>query len=643
MRGVLIGTDLLKDIDGSFKTIETNTNIQTAVNASIYFNEDMFNDFITGTSINEIVFISKNQLNAIIPDIELNENDEVVSNIGKDLSVVIKDYCQKKSLTYTPIVVDNNAITVPFVEDSDNKLIIRISFDTTALIDDTYARDNWEFLKLMHDTEENSIPKTYINDEELGFDSIGTAIRDNGNHPNFLVKKRFTPADNRTFPKVLKINTVEELEALKQSLEIDEYLQEYIYNPNDLLDNRVKFYRSVDLIYGSNLDILNLWCVEHSNSFEIDPTCDYDDNNVVQYWERPKYIYKFINHGDKDPHLSGDENTEVLLEDNTRVNLSSLQPNSVIKTVSIPNLPINELTYSTENWSTSYVDFMDNYHTDTATLKNKNVQENWIGFFYEIETTDGIRFSDVSQAEILCKTLESGSTDNYVVKFEKYPMLKVGDTILLYNTESEIVVDKQISNISISYGMIDVYTTDFEQIDVFLTMEEGENSIWGIMTHNYSYDCREIGFWPNCVDCSAGWYGGHGITGCCRCGELGGYGTCDSGDLFYATCYDIDAVYSRTCQLYGYCNSSKSDKRLKKKIKHVETLENGIKLYTFEFKKHYIKKVAELYNDDLRGVYKGVLAQDLVGTPYDMFIKIEDDGYFSVDYQGLGIKLTKLN
>ena len=641
MRGVLIGTDLLKDIDGSFKTIETNTNIQTAVNASVYFNEDMFNDFITGTSINEIVFISKSQLNTVISDIELNENDEVIPNKGKDLSIVIKDYCQKNSLTYTPIVVDNNAITIPFVEDSDNKLIIRVSFDTTALIDDTYARDNWEFLKLMYDTEENSIPKTYINDEELGFDSIGTAIRDNGNHPNFLVKKRFTPADNRTFPKVLKINTVEELEALKQSLEIDEYLQEYIYNPNDLLDNRVKFYRSVDLIYGSNLDILNLWCVEHSNSFEIDPTCDYDDNNAVQYWERPKYIYKFINHGDKDPHLSGDENTEVLMQDGTKVKISSLQTNSIIKTVSIPNLPINELDYNTSTWQSSYGDFMEGYQIDTATLKGKNVQENWTGFFYELETIDGIKFSDVSQAAILCKVLESGSTENYIVKFKLYADLNEGDTILLYNTETSTVVDKEISNITISYAMVDVYTTDFEQIDVFLTMEESENSTWGIMTHNYSYDCYEFGFYPNCVDCGGGWYASHGYSACCRCGGSW-YGWCSPGGI-YATCYDVDATFSRVCSPFGYCNNNKSDKRLKKKIKHVETLENGIKLYTFEFKKHYIKKVAELYNDDVSGVYKGVLAQDLVGTKYDMFIKIEDDGYYSVDYQGLGIKLTKLN
>jgi hypothetical protein len=639
MRAVLTGTDLLKDIDGSFKTIETNTNIQTAVDATIYFNEDDFNTFISESTINEIVLISKTQLNTIVPDIELDENNQIISNTGKDLSLFLKSYCEDNGITYTPIIVDNNAVTVPYVEDADNKLIIRIAYDTTALIDDLYAKDNWEFLKLMYDADENSIPKTYINDEELGFDSIGTTIRDNGNHPNFLVKKRYTPDDNRTFPKVLKITTVAELETLKESLDSEEYLQEYIYNPNDLIDNRAKFYRSVDLIYGSNLDILNLWCVEHGNSFAIDSICDYDDNNMVQYWERPKYIYKFINAGDKDPHLSGDENTKVLMQDGSKVNLSTLQPGSIIKTISIPNLPVNELDYAINDWSSSYDDFINNYQTDTATLQSKNVQENWIGFFYEIETTDGIIFSDVSQASVLCKTLVSGSTDNYIVKFKTYSGLQPTDTLLLVDTQTSTIVDKSIDNISISYGMIDVYTTDFEQIDVFLTMEESENSRWGIMTHNYTYDCIELYYYATCYACSTGNYGTGSQAGrCCRCS--GQYNPCIAG---FFSCLDPDGWQTQQCNSFGYCNANKSDKRLKKKIKHIKTLENGIKIYTFEFKESFIKKTKKLYDDDMSGVWEGVMAQDLIGTKYDMYVKIDEDGYYSVDYEGLNIKLNKLN
>jgi hypothetical protein len=635
MRAVLTGTDLLKDIDGSFKAIETNTNIQTEVPTDLYFDTTKLDTLISGSSINEIVYITKENLNGIGANLDLTEISENIK--GKEnLKNTLKRYCETKNYTFTLLNVDDNAITVPYIEDTENKLIIRIAYDTTAIIDDLYAKDNWEFLKLMYDTDENLIPKCYINDSELGIDNIGTTLRDNGNHPNYLIKKRFTPADNKLFPKLLKINTIEELETIKESLEVDEYIQEYIYNPNDLLDNRIKHYRSVDLLYGSNLQVLNLWCVEFSNTFEIDTICDYNDNNEIQYWERPKYVYKFINVGDKDPHLSGDENTIVLMEDGSKVTLSSLQPNSVIKTISIPNLPINELDYQTNDWSSSYTDFIDNYNTDTATLQSKRVQENWIGFFYEIETADGIKFSDVSQASVLCKVPESGSVDGYLVKFKTYSNIDTNDTILLFDTQTSTIVEKNIDTITYSYGMINVYTTDFEQIDVFLTMEESENSRWGIMTHNYTFDCRYATPNPECARCSDGANAKWGISACCRCYGL----ACGSANAYASNC-TLD-YQGYICSLGSYCNGEKSDKRLKKKIKYIETTKEGLKLYTFEFKKSYINKVKMLYNVDLNGTHKGVLAQDLIDTKFEPHVTIESDGYYAVDYDGLGIKLEKL-
>ena len=109
------------------------------------------------------------------------------------------------------------------------------------------------------------------------------------------------------------------------------------------------------------------------------------------------------------------------------------------------------------------------------------------------------------------------------------------------------------------------------------------------------------------------------------------------------TCLTEYANYfSQGCSSYGYCNGQKSDKRLKKNIKHIKTLENGIKIYTFEFKESFIKKTKKLYDEDVSGVWEGVMAQDLIGTEYDVYVIISEDGYYSVDYEGLGIKQNKL-
>ena len=89
----------------------------------------------------------------------------------------------------------------------------------------------------MYDTDNNSIPKCYINDTEFGIDSIGDTLRDNGNHPNYCIKKRVTPSVNKIYPKLFKLSTLEQLNDLKSNLEVDEYIQEVMI----YIDNRDTF------------------------------------------------------------------------------------------------------------------------------------------------------------------------------------------------------------------------------------------------------------------------------------------------------------------------------------------------------------------------------------------------------------------
>jgi hypothetical protein len=163
-------------------------------------------------------------------DLVSKDVDHKTSNFKEFL---INSICTPNNITFVPHLLEQNSITIPHIDDSNSKLIIRLAYDTTALIDDEYSRDNFAFLKLMHDTDSNSIPKSYINDEDLGVDSIGTTLRDNGNHPNYCIKKRITPADNKVYPKIYKVNTIEELNNLKSIL--DSYLNSTSYKSQVLI------------------------------------------------------------------------------------------------------------------------------------------------------------------------------------------------------------------------------------------------------------------------------------------------------------------------------------------------------------------------------------------------------------------------
>ena len=67
-----------------------------------------------------------------------------------------------------------------------------------------------------------------------------------------------------------------------------------------------------------------------------------------------------------------------------------------------------------------------------------------------------------------------------------------------------------------------------------------------------------------------------------------------------------------------------SDRRLKTDIRYLQTTELGLKLYSFRYRKDLSKK------------YIGVMAQDVLKTPYHSAVHKTDDGFYAVDYAALG-------
>ncbi len=88
---------------------------------------------------------------------------------------------------------------------------------------------------------------------------------------------------------------------------------------------------------------------------------------------------------------------------------------------------------------------------------------------------------------------------------------------------------------------------------------------------------------------------------------------------------------------YIACSSSiaaVSDIRLKQNIKYLTKLDNGLKIYSFE----YIEK-----NSLDKTEYVGVMAQDLLkDIRYKDAVVVMDNGFYAVNYNALGLKMISL-
>ena len=642
MRAVIMGTDFMKDIDGSFKALETNTNIELGTQWEWNVDLSEFENFVTSNEITEIVLISNEAATGINSDYTLNIdyeeyiNSRAVTRYTRkgypvyeeelspklEFSNYLETFCSGSNIVYTKITTDKNSITIPYVEDNDNKLIIRFSYDTTAVIDDTYARDNWEFLKLMYDTDANSIPKCYIEDEELGIDSIGTELRDNGNHPNYCIKKRQTPADNKIYPILLKINDLEELESVKSKLEVDEYLQEFIYNTDDLLDNRVKSYRSIDMIVGGNLNVIQLQVNVTTAMMEVVDNADFNERNSVQPWDRMRYLLKFYNStNDIGIKLSATEETKVFLPDGTTKFAKNLQLDESVKSIDFATLiPYSGSSETIDsNWSASFTETMNTYTVETAPLAAKE-EGMFFGVLITFTTDTNATFSDLEHAKVM---VQQGDE----VVFKQYQHLEVGDPVLLYDSQTGGLITSVITDINYKMERLIGYVLDFAELDLFLTVEETENQQrYGIVTHNYNYDCYFI----RCrfTNYTYGQYCGGGTY----FNMYGGFTTfiCVRSNTFPGCGFSTEAGTSFSAPEYaGYCNYNKSDISYKKNIELVGKSRNGLNIYQFNY-------------TDTEGLYEGVIAQELIGTEYESALSKNEDNCYVVDYNKIDVKFRRI-
>ena len=240
MRTVLIGSDFMYDKDDNLKPIELNTNVGWDGPEKVEDDADCL-DF---TAFDSFVKLKGFTTIHYIGDMEV-------------FYTKLEQYCIDNSLSFVFHAVTNTAITVPYIEDNEESLIIRSSYDTTALVDDTYCRDKIEFMNLIKDSTFGS-QFAYRDDNNTIVNNI-TSINDNGEHPNFILKARLPQYDKKQYPKFYKVTTEEELNNLILNVVTTEYfLMEYLYNPTKMWEGHATVIRSFNLLAPPNLESIQL-------------------------------------------------------------------------------------------------------------------------------------------------------------------------------------------------------------------------------------------------------------------------------------------------------------------------------------------------------------------------------------------------
>lgn len=494
MKGVLIGTDYLQQGD-DVKILEINTNSSMFNEGVQYLDFTPLFDTLVENNVTEFHFIFTQDV-SVVPVGE-GENKFIERLIS---------LCSENNIEFYEYPVQKNSVTVPYIEDDSNKFILRQAYDTYAILDSNYTSDKFEFFSLMSGS--SYVPNTYFSssEDQIVLDTLDNVNYSNLEHPNLVQKDRYPTYDITQYPKISTLSNSDELVSKKNELSAlpNHLLQEFVYDDKNVVDGFYTVIRSFDIIYGSDLDIINMG--GYRNSALVPQTfCDnefqsgsFDLTNKT----RTKYINKSFEREVAVYHT--DLESDILMSDDSLRRVDEINEGDVIKTISFPGYDSSSLMPWQQLFDTDYINNTFTYVSSSLiSIESQEIDT----LMVEITFDSGEKYLDTHTTAYYVEL--SGSNDT---RFLPINRTIVGDKLVFLDKNTDTVYTKEITNLEVVFkeGM-EIYNLDFEPTDYFLVDIIGNNQF--TIMHNRCEGCSWSGanarcgnFWCDsfCPPCQGG-------------------------------------------------------------------------------------------------------------------------------------------
>lgn len=465
MRTLILGTDFVYDKNGNLKPIETNTNTawqyMTLEDEKDKIDLSHFQSFVSESGFKKVVYIGN--------IIQFKEGfEKMTSEMG---------------INFEFFPTSSNAITVPFIEDGDDILIVRSSYDTTAIVDETYCANKVNFLNLIKDSDFGS-EFAYINSDGQLVNNIKN-INDNGPHPNFILKAVNPDYDKDEYPKVYKVANTEELNVVLKNVDSEHFLMEYHFNNDALFQgNQVTVIRTFNMIFPPSLKSIPLAAYTTLTSQKLyNSEIGYNTNTFELL--RDKYKYISTETDIRVPKLLDTDMVEMF--DGTFKTPQELNIGDYVKTIDIPNPKNVDYSNRLADFKITWDEFKNGITYTKNRVTNKEKVDRLVNYM-TITFEDGSKWQDTEGSSYLINRENNirfaflGIID-HASSFEN--LINSGDKIILIDTSKEVaeVVEKMVIDVKLEKTIFSGWIIEVERRHLFLTKSDG-NTSYVTIEHN---------------------------------------------------------------------------------------------------------------------------------------------------------------
>ena len=364
-------------------------------------------------------------------------------------------------------------MTIPYIEDNDETLIVRSAYDTTALVDDTYCKNKINFLNLIKDSSFGA--QFAYKDNSGNLVNHITTINDNGEHPNFILKY-ITPVYNESvYPKLYKVSNQEELNIVLNNIDSECFLMEYYFDNQNLYENHIQVKRELSILFPPNLESISIGSYTTFCTDDVNKTPSYNEE-TFQLISAPNSYISSEGIIILPKLLDGDL---VIMEDGTSKLAEELVIGDYVKTIDIPNPNNVDESDETVDYGITFETLQSDstYSSNKITgIKHVNV---W-SHITKINFTDDSNWFDTESSRYLA--IRDNSTKFLglnITNPNEVSSLQPGDIVILVDSSSDttpIFVEKIVSSLESVRQFFSGYIIEVERDHMFLTKSSTDST-----------------------------------------------------------------------------------------------------------------------------------------------------------------------
>ena len=461
MKGTLFSADFVFDSSNNARLLEINTDTALVLEAvENYLDFTDFGTVLSDSSLDTLHIIYKPFHQRIVNKLVAYVNDNV-SNITQI------DYQEEESC----------AVYLGSVEDVDNKFILRLAYDESAILDSVYAKSELALYHLFNDYNDlGSVPPLYMSSSAKGIVNTLTQSFNDANLPDFVQK--YHNSDKATLQSISfsKVGLPETGSDYRFNAFIEErkandtVITNYLPNLSGSHSTSV---RSMQIVYGTDLDLCFLGEHQQVSLFEI-PTSIVTGSSIANFIDR-KHKFEFsTNYPMGSQGVRKDLNIISTSGDLVNIRSNNTGSEYFYKSYFVSGSPDTDDVTELNDWYYSGSTFPSGSYVTSSNVVIRDDYVNYNKDLYKLDLESGDTF--YLGARAILPTLDTGSN---VISWTSTSAVKVGNKVF-DDTNTATLVTANTFIVSDTDGEHDTGHPNMEGVDTYIVKGTTKN----LLVHN---------------------------------------------------------------------------------------------------------------------------------------------------------------